>query len=53
MSYFKSLEIADYFVILIESHLNLMKSNEELFGHQWWINHHNEVIESFHGYSFN
>lgn len=53
LSYFKSLEIAEYFGILIESHLNLIQNNEELFGHQWWINHHNEVIESFHGYWFN
>lgn len=53
MSYFKSLEIAEYFGILIESHLNLIQNNEELFRHQWGINHQNEVIESFHGYSFN
>ena len=53
LSYFKSLEIADYFGILIESHLNLIQNNEELFRHQWGINHQNEVIESFHGYSFN
>lgn len=53
LSYFKSLEIAEYFGILIESHLNLIQNNEELFRHQWGINHQNEVIESFHGYSFN
>lgn len=53
LSYFKSLEIAEYFGILIESHLNLIQNNEELFRHQWGINHQNEVIESFHGYWFN
>lgn len=47
LSYFESIDKAEYFGQWMESHLNPTKNNQNLFGNQWVMTSQDEVLEEY------